>query len=66
MLFEEWFEDVLILAKKKKCKIAKRNPDSYREYFEDKDSPEKVVEMELSFQKKTTTQKQFIGEHRLA
>jgi hypothetical protein len=66
MLFEEWFENVLILAKKKKCKIAKNNPESYREYFEDDDSPETVIEMELSFQKKKTQQKQFIGEQRLA
>lgn len=66
MQFEEWFEDVLELAKKKKCKIAKSNPDSYREYFEDDDSPETVIEMELSFQKKRTQQKQFISEHRLA
>jgi len=52
MMFEEWFEDLVELAKQKKCKIVKNNPDSYREYYEDKDTPEMVIATELSFQKK--------------
>lgn len=52
--FQAWFNLVKIEAEKQKASylIATQDPESYREYFEDGDTPAAVVQAELAAARK--------------
>ena len=47
--FEDWFKELVELASKKGQGhfINIDDPDSYRDYYEDKDTPEECLESEI-------------------
>lgn len=53
MTFEEWFMALVELGRKKKCTIDKKNPESYREYWDDKYTPEMTIHEEIISKRKS-------------
>jgi hypothetical protein len=50
MTFECWFKELVELSETKFGGIInKEDPESYREYFDDEDTPAEVIDTEISY-----------------